>query len=341
MRFMTVFLTGGAGYIGSHTAVALIEAGYNVAAADSLCNSSAKSLLRAGALTGRSIPLSVLDLRDTDALADALAKSGAGAVVHFAGLKSVPESVADPTGYYANNLGCTLSLLQAMRRVGIRKLIFSSSATVYRVDRPELRETDPLGCTNPYGRSKLMSERFLRDAADTGQIDAVALRYFNPVGAHPSGKMGEDPRGVPANLAPCITQVLSGRLPYLRVTGTDFPTPDGTGVRDYIHVMDLAEGHAAALRWCLSNTGFAAVNLGTGHGSSVLEVVAAFEQASGLHVARENAPRRPGDLPAYWANTDLARELFGWQARRSLADMCRDAWNWQKNNPDGYAEDRA
>jgi UDP-glucose 4-epimerase len=333
-----VLLTGGAGYIGSHTAAVLADAGHEVSVVDNLSNSSAEAVRRVAELTGRSIPLYEVDIRDAHALGAAVAEARPEAVVHFAGLKAVGESVAMPLRYYDTNVHGTVVLLQVMRTHGIRSLVHSSSATVY--GDPEtvpIREDAPLRATNPYGRTKLAIEGLLEDVAASEPGWRVALlRYFNPVGAHPSGRIGEDPHGVPNNLMPFVMQVAVGRHPAVRVFGDDYPTPDGTGVRDYIHVVDLAEGHRAALDALPAIDGARAVNLGTGRGSSVLEVIAAAEAAVGRSVPTEIAPRRPGDIAATWADPSLAHELLGWRATRDLAAMCADAWRWQSTNPEGY-----
>lgn len=336
---MRILVTGGAGYIGSHTVVALLEAGHDVAVVDNLDNSSPEALRRVGEITGREVPLHEVDLLDEPALRRVLEEAAPEAVVHFAALKAVGESVAQPVRYYRTNVGGTLNLVSAMDAVGCRTLVYSSSATVYgTATQVPLTEDTPLGATNPYGWSKFMTEQVLRDVAAADDRWAVALlRYFNPVGAHPSGRIGEDPRGVPNNLVPFIAQVAVGRRPELTIFGDDFDTPDGTGVRDYIHVMDLAEGHLAALRRLGQVRGAHAWNLGTGHGSSVREVVAAFERASGREVPVKVAARRPGDVAVSYADPTRASEELGWQARRDLAAMCEDTWRWQQANPQGYA----
>jgi UDP-glucose 4-epimerase len=334
-----VLLTGGAGYIGSHTALVLLEAGHEVSVVDNLSNSSEEALRRVSSLTGRPIAFHGVDIRDRAGLAAALEAERPEAVVHFAGLKAVGESVAEPLRYYDNNLAGTVALLEAMRSAGVRDLVFSSSATVYG-DPPSvpITEATRLEATNPYGRTKLFIEELLRDtaASEPGRWRIALLRYFNPVGAHPSGRIGEDPAGIPNNLMPYVMQVAVGRHPHVRVFGDDYPTPDGTGVRDYLHVMDLAEGHLAALEALPKLVGAVPINLGTGQGHSVLEVIAATAEAVGREVPYEVVDRRPGDIAACWADPSLARELLGWQATRSLADMCADSWRWQSQNPDGY-----
>ncbi|MCU0268744.1 MAG: UDP-glucose 4-epimerase GalE [Acidimicrobiales bacterium] len=336
----TVLLTGGAGYIGSHTAVTLLEAGYRLVVVDDLSNSSEVALDRVRQLAPGELVFHRLDLRDEQALDAVVAASGIDAVVHFAGLKAVGESVAEPLRYYEVNIGATISLLRVLQRHGVRRLVFSSSATVYGDPASvPVREDARLSTTNPYGRTKLVIEDLLRDVAAADPSWHVALlRYFNPVGAHPSGRIGEDPRGIPNNLMPFVMQVAVGRHPELVVFGDDYPTPDGTCIRDYIHVVDLAEGHRAALEHLDRLGGCRAVNLGTGNGSSVLEVVTEASRAVGRAIPHRVGPRREGDAPATYADPSLAAELFGWRATRTLADMCADAWRWQSANPHGYAE---
>jgi UDP-glucose 4-epimerase len=338
MTSATILVTGGAGYIGSHTCVALIEAGYTPVVYDNLCNSSAESLARVGRITGQRPVLVQADIRDAARLDAVFAQHRIDAVIHFAGLKAVGESVDKPLLYYDNNVGGTVTLLQAMQRAKVHNIIFSSSATVYGDPASvPIREDFPLSATNPYGRSKLMIEEILADLYRAEPHWRIArLRYFNPVGAHESGLIGEDPRGIPNNLMPYITQVAVGRLDKLRVFGGDWPTVDGSGVRDYIHVMDLAEGHVAALRRLLTQPGMFTVNLGTGQGYSVLQMVRAFGQSIGREIPHEIVARRPGDIAECWADPTLARELLGWSAKRGLAQMCADAWRWQQNNPQGY-----
>ncbi|MGC9163480.1 MAG: UDP-glucose 4-epimerase GalE [Thiomonas sp.] len=338
MTSATILVTGGAGYIGSHTCVALIEAGYTPVVYDNLCNSSAESLARVGRITGQRPVLVQADIRDAARLDAVFAQHRIDAVIHFAGLKAVGESVDKPLLYYDNNVGGTVTLLQAMQRAKVHNIIFSSSATVYGDPASvPIREDFPLSATNPYGRSKLMIEEILADLYRAEPHWRIArLRYFNPVGAHESGLIGEDPRGIPNNLMPYITQVAVGRLDKLRVFGGDWPTVDGSGVRDYIHVMDLAEGHVAALRRLLTQPGMFTVNLGTGQGYSVLQMVRAFGQSIGREIPHEIVARRPGDIAECWADPTLARELLGWSAKRGLAQMCADAWRWQQTNPEGY-----
>ena len=334
---LPILVTGGAGYIGSHTCVALIEAGHVPLVLDNLCNSSVESLARVQRITGVR-PLWVEgDIRDAALLQRVLAEHRPQAVIHFAGLKAVGESVREPLSYYDNNVGGTTILLQAMQEAGLRNLIFSSSATVYGDPASvPIREDFPRSATNPYGRSKLMIEDILDDLVGADPRWRVArLRYFNPVGAHASGLIGEDPRGIPNNLMPYITQVAVGRLPELQVFGGDWPTPDGTGVRDFIHVMDLAEGHVAALAHLLGEPGMFTVNLGTGQGYSVLQMVQAFERNSGRRVPYRIVPRRAGDIAACWADASAAHRLLHWHARRDLDTICADAWRWQQANPEG------
>ena len=334
-----ILVTGGAGYIGSHTCVALIESGHTPLVLDNLCNSSSESLERVRRISGVRPGFVEGDVRDAALLDRVLAEQRPQAVIHFAGLKAVGESVQQPLEYYDNNVGGTVTLLQAMQRAGLRNLIFSSSATVYGDPASvPIREDFPRSATNPYGRSKLMIEDVLGDLYRADPAWRIArLRYFNPVGAHPSGLIGEDPRGVPNNLLPYITQVAVGRLSRLRIFGGDWPTPDGTGVRDFIHVMDLAEGHVAALRHLLGHEGMFTVNLGTGQGCSVLQLLHALERASGRELPYEIAPRRAGDIAECWADPGAAQQLLGWKAVRDIDTICADAWRWQQANPAGYA----
>ena len=341
---MKLLVTGGAGYIGSHTQVELLQAGHEVVCLDNLSNSSPKAPERVEALTGKKVPFYAADVRDRAALERVFSEHRFDCVIHFAGLKAVGESVAKPWEYYENNVGGILTLTDVMRKHGCKRIIFSSSATVYG-DPAEIPITEncPKGrCTNPYGWTKWMQEEILRDlhTADVRNGDkdpwrVVILRYFNPIGAHPSGLLGEDPNGVPNNLMPYITQVAVGKLEKLHVFGKDYDTPDGTGVRDYIHVMDLARGHAAALQ-AIEAGGVEVFNLGTGRGYSVLEIVAAFEAASGVKIPYVVDPRRPGDIAVCYADPAKAERALGWRAEKDIADMCRDSWNWQKNNPNGY-----
>ncbi len=338
---MSILVTGGAGYIGTHTCVELLQAGYKVVAVDSLVNSSRQAVERAGQIAGEPIPFIQADLCDGRAVEEVFrARPDIRAVIHFAALKAVGESVSKPLEYYQNNLVCTLNVLAAMRRHGVRDLVFSSSATVYGdPSSVPIREDAPLSATNPYGYTKLFIERILTDccAADPAWNIAL-LRYFNPIGAHPSGLIGEDPRGVPNNLVPYIAQGAAGQLPELRVFGGDGPTHDGTGVRDYIHVCDLARGHVAALKRLEKGCGLLVCNLGTGKGYSVLDVLHAYEKACGRALPYSIAPRRPGDVAACWADPARAREELGWEARYGIEEMCADSWNWQRLNPNGYGD---
>lgn len=334
---MNILVTGGAGYIGSHTCVALLEAGHQVTVIDNLCNSNADVLTRVQALTGRSLRFVHGDIRSRDDLARAFA-GGIGAVIHFAALKAVGESCAQPLAYFDNNISGTIMLMQAMQAAGVERLVFSSSATVYgQPDHVPVKEDAPLRVTNPYGRTKLVMEDLIRDwCASRPELSTVLLRYFNPVGAHPSGQIGEDPRGIPNNLMPYIAQVASGQRERLHVFGNDYPTPDGTGIRDYLHVMDLADAHVKALDYATTHTGCEAFNLGTGQGYSVLELVRAFEHASGRKIPCTITQRRPGDVAEIWANPARAMQVLGWAAQYDLAAMCADTWRWQRDNPKGY-----
>jgi UDP-glucose 4-epimerase len=334
-----VLVTGGAGYIGSHACVSLLQNGYDVTVVDNLSNSSAESLRRVGEIAGRKLDFGRVDLLDSAALDGVFRQKKFDAVLHFAGLKAVGESGEIPLRYYANNVTGSLVLLETMKRHGVRNLVFSSSATVYGDPaKLPLTEDSALGPTNPYGRTKLMIEDICRDLAQAEKDwRIILLRYFNPVGAHESGKIGEDPRGTPNNLVPFILQVAVGRLPKLRVFGNDWPTPDGTGVRDYIHVVDLVEGHLAALEALPRTQGCVAFNLGTGNGSSVLEMVRAVEEASGRRIPYEVVRRRPGDIASCWADPARAEKGLGWRAKRGLKEMCADSWRWQSRNPNGYS----
>lgn len=336
----TLLITGGAGYIGSHTIVELLQAGHEVVCIDNYVNSSPEALRRVERIAGRRVTQVEGDVRDTATLDRIFAEHRIDGAIHFAALKAVGESVARPLAYYDNNVGGALALLAAMDRAGVRRMVFSSSATVYGVPRElPLREDAPLAATNPYGQSKLIVEQVLRDlaAADT-RWSIVSLRYFNPIGAHPSGLIGEDPHDIPNNLFPFITQVAAGKRERLNVFGKDWPTPDGTGVRDYLHVVDLAAGHLRAFEYARTRTGCIEINLGTGRGTSVLELVQAFEQATGRRVPYAIAPRRPGDIAACWADPSRAHELLGWRAERSIAQACADGWRWQQANPNGYRD---
>lgn len=334
-----IFITGGAGYIGSHTCVELLNAGHAVTVFDNFSNSQPEALARVERITGKKVQLIEGDIRDQQALQAALQASQADAVIHFAGLKAVGESVAQPLRYYDNNVLGTLKLLQAMQTCEVKSLVFSSSATVYGdPQRLPLTEDHPLSATNPYGQTKLVIENMLRDLTTSDPSWRIGiLRYFNPVGAHASGLIGEDPQGTPNNLMPFVAQVAIGKRAFLNVWGNDYTTPDGTGVRDYIHVVDLALGHLAALNRLRADAQSFAVNLGTGVGYSVLDMVRAFEAASGKPVAYQISPRRPGDVAACYADPAYARELLGWQAQRDLQAMCADSWRWQSANPNGYS----
>jgi UDP-glucose 4-epimerase len=334
-----IFVTGGAGYIGSHTCVELLNAGHQVTVFDNLCNSQPEALARVERITGKKINFIQGDIRDQAALEAALKSSQARAVIHFAGLKAVGESVEKPLHYYDNNVLGTVKLLQAMQACSINTLVFSSSATVYGdPQRLPLTEDHPLSATNPYGQTKLVIENMLRDLYRSDPSWHIGiLRYFNPVGAHDSGLIGEDPRGTPNNLLPYVAQVAVGRRAYLNIWGNDYATPDGTGVRDYIHVVDLALGHLAALKQLGTQAQCFAVNLGTGVGYSVLDMVHAFEAASGKPIAYQFSPRRSGDVAACYADPAYAHQLLGWQAQRDLQAMCTDAWRWQNTNPTGYS----
>jgi len=333
-----ILVTGGAGYIGSHTVLELLGAGHDVVVLDNLSNASPEALERVAALAGRPAPLVIGDLRDEALLERVLSAHRFDAVVHFAGLKAVGESVARPLAYYDNNVAGTVTLLRALDAAGVRRLVFSSSATVYGDPRSvPIREDAPTGPTNPYGRTKWMIEFILRDLAAADPRWSIGnLRYFNPVGAHPSGRIGEDPQGIPNNLMPFIAQVAVGRRERLSVFGGDWPTPDGTGVRDYIHVVDLARGHLAALDRTLAAGGCWSVNLGTGNGYSVLDVVRAFERACGRPIPYSIVERRPGDVAACYADPSQAAELLGWRAQLGIDAMCADSWRWQSANPNGY-----
>ena len=336
---MTVFVTGGTGYIGSHTCVELLEAGHTVVAADNLVNSSRESLRRVEQITGKTVDFYETDLRDRQALDAIFDRYDFDCVIHFAGLKAVGESVEKPLQYFENNLNSTINLCSAMAAHGVKKIIFSSSATVYSPENtmPVDENARTGGCTNPYGWTKFMCEEILRAAAHAaGDWSVMLLRYFNPVGAHPSGLIGEDPRGIPNNLMPFISQTAAGRRDHLNVFGNDYDTPDGTGIRDYIHVVDLAKGHVAAMDYMDHCTGTEAINLGTGVGYSVLDMVKAFEKANGITIPYEIAPRRAGDVARVYADPTKSERLLHWKAEKTLEDMCRDSWNWQSKNPNGY-----
>jgi UDP-glucose 4-epimerase len=339
---MSILVTGGAGFIGSHTVVELLRANLQVVIIDNLCNSSPVALERIAAITGRVPDFVQADIRDQATLQRVFGDYHPEAVVHFAGLKAVGESVERPLDYYQNNVCGTAILCEAMAEAGVKNLVFSSSATVYGdpASNP-IREDFPTGATNPYGRSKLMVEEMLRDLQLSDPEWRIALlRYFNPVGAHPSGLIGEDPQGVPNNLFPFVSQVAIGARERLQVFGDDYPTPDGTGVRDYIHVVDLAKGHLRALEWTARQPGLLCCNLGTGQGYSVLELVEAFTRVNNVQVPYQVVARRPGDIAACYADPSLAASELNWRAEHGLAEMCRDGWNWQKKNPDGYADEK-
>jgi UDP-glucose 4-epimerase len=335
---MSILVTGGAGYIGSHTCVELLQAGYDLVVIDNFSNSKMDSLNRVKELTGKDVTFYEVDLLNRDDVDKIFKQHSIEAVIHFAGLKAVGESVSLPLHYYHNNITGTLILCDVMKQYGVKNLVFSSSATVYGMpETVPISEDFPLGATNPYGRTKLMIEEILRDVyvADEGWSIAL-LRYFNPIGAHESGRIGEDPNGIPNNLMPFITQVAVGKLKQLSVFGNDYPTIDGSGVRDYIHVVDLAHGHLKALEKVMSSNGVEAYNLGTGTGYSVLEIVTAFEKASGVQIPFQIVDRRPGDIAVCYADATKAKNELGWIATRGIEEMCRDSWKWQKNNPNGY-----
>ena len=333
-----VLLCGGAGYIGSHTAVELLTNGYEIVVVDDLSNSSEESLERVKKITGKDFPFYEADVCDKAAMDRIFDENTIDAVIHFAGKKAVGESVAMPIEYYRINLNATLSLCASMIEHGVKNIIFSSSATVYSGDNSmPLTESSHLGCSNPYGWTKLMNEQILQDIAKANPgFSVVLLRYFNPVGAHPSGLIGEDPQGIPNNLMPFIAQTAVGKREKINVFGNDYNTPDGTGVRDYLHVVDLAAGHVAALKYILEHEGVDVFNLGTGKGYSVLEMIAAFSKACGHDLPYVIAPRRPGDLATVYADPAKAKEILGWTAKKTLDDMCADSWNWQSHNPNGY-----
>ncbi len=338
---MSVLVAGGAGYIGSHTVVELIEAGYDIVMADNLYNSCEEAVARVRELTGVNFPFEKCELCDIEAVDNLFAKyPDIDSVIHFAALKAVGESVAKPIEYYTNNLTSTLNLLTCMRKYNVKKIVFSSSATVYgNPATVPITEDFPLSATNPYGQTKLMVEHMLTDTAYSDKDLKVALlRYFNPIGAHKSGRIGEDPSDIPNNLVPYIAQVAVGKLKELSVFGNDYDTPDGTGVRDYIHVVDLAKGHVAALKKLDDTQGVFVCNLGTGNGYSVLDVVGAYEKASGKAVPYKIMPRRPGDIAVCYADTKKAREELGWVAQYGIEEMCADSWRWQSGNPNGYVE---
>lgn len=337
---MSILVSGGAGYIGSHTCVELLNAGYDIVVADNYYNSCPEALKRVREITGKDFKFVEADMTDHAAVEKVFAENpGIDCVIQFAAYKAVGESVSKPIEYYSNNLNCTLNILDVMRRYDCHNIIFSSSATVYGDPASvPIREDFPVGATtNPYGTTKVFTERILTDCCKADpELNVALLRYFNPIGAHPSGKIGEDPNGIPNNLVPYIAKVAVGTLEKVHVFGNDYPTPDGTGVRDYIHVMDLARGHVSAIAYMAAHTGESIFNLGTGRGYSVLEMVHAFEAANHVHVPYRIAPRRAGDLPTVYACPDKSARILGWRADYSLEDMCRDSWRWQTQNPNGY-----
>lgn len=335
---MHILVTGGAGYIGSHTCVELLQSGHTVTVVDNLKNSREESLNRIRFITGKDLSFQRLDLLDLPSLTQLFSSHSFDLVIHFAGLKAVGESVTQPLLYYENNLGGTINLLKAMSASSVKNLVFSSSATVYgQPKKVPITEDFPLSAASPYGRTKLMIEQLLTDVqiADP-TLNIAILRYFNPIGAHPSGQIGEDPQGIPNNLLPYISQVAVGKLEKLSVFGNDYPTPDGTGIRDYIHVVDLAQGHVAAIAKLATNPGLVIYNLGTGHGYSVMEIIRTFEQASGKKIPYVISPRRPGDIAECYADCTKAKKELGWTAKKTLLDMCADTWRWQSQNPQGY-----
>lgn len=335
---MKVLLTGGAGYIGSHTCVELINAGHTPVIADNYDNSCPEAVRRVEEITGSEIPVYKIDVCDYDAVDKMFSENSFDAVIHFAGLKAVGESCSVPLRYYRNNIDSTLTLLEVMQKHGVQNFVFSSSATVYGVpEKVPLVEGMPTGCTNPYGWTKLMNEQILTDAATADKnLSVVLLRYFNPIGAHESGRIGENPNGIPNNLMPYITQVAAGKLERLGVFGNDYPTHDGTGVRDYIHVVDLAKAHVKALDYAAKTKGTEIFNIGTGTGYSVLDIVNTFMKVNNLTIPYDIKPRRPGDIAECYADPKKAFEVLGWKAEKNLEDMCRDSWNWQSNNKNGY-----
>jgi UDP-glucose 4-epimerase len=335
---MAILVTGGAGYIGSHTCVELLNAGYEIVVVDNLSNSNLESLRRIRELTGKDFKFYIIDLLDQKELDRVFEQNQIEAVIHFAGLKAVGESTRIPLFYYHNNLTSTLVLCEVMKKFNVKRIVFSSSATVYGMsERVPVSENFPLRATNPYGRTKLMIEEILNDLYLSDNNWSIALlRYFNPIGAHESGRIGENPNGIPNNLMPYITQVAAGRLTDLKVFGNDYSTPDGTGVRDYIHVVDLALGHLRALKKVMATTSVDAYNLGTGRGYSVLETIAAFENVSGKQIPFTIVERRPGDVGACYADPSKAKKELGWKAEKGMDEMCRDSWRWQRDNPNGY-----
>lgn len=334
-----ILLAGGAGYIGSHTAVELLNIGYSVIVADNYSNSCPEAIKRVEKITGKSVKTYELDITNSDKLDKVFQDNKIDAVIHFAGLKAVGESVTEPVKYYRNNIDTTLTLLETMKKHDVKNIIFSSSATVYGAENsvPYKEDMKRGTCTNPYGWTKAMMEQIFEDTANAdGRLSVVILRYFNPIGAHDSGLIGEDPQGIPNNLMPYISQVAVGKLKQFTVYGNDYPTPDGTCRRDYIHVVDLAKGHVKAIEYVMQNSGVEIFNLGTGIPYSVTEIVTAFERVNNLKINYVYGKRRDGDLPDCYANADKALRVLGWKTEKSLEDMCRDSWNWQKNNPEGY-----
>lgn len=336
---MSILLAGGAGYIGSHTAVELIRAGYDVVIADNFDNSSPEVLRRIEQITGVRPKMYRTDVKNPDTLKTVFTENSIDVVIHFAGLKAVGESVEKPVKYYRNNIDTTLTLLEVMQETGCRRMVFSSSATIYGEEAP-VPYTEDMGrgkCTNPYGWTKNMMEQILEDAARADkEMSVVLLRYFNPIGADASGLIGEDPQGIPNNLMPYVSQVAVGKREKLTIFGKDYDTPDGTCRRDFIHVTDLAKGHVKAVEYAMKTTGTEVFNMGMGTPYSVLEIVKAFQDTNALKIPYEFGPRRPGDLAECWADAAKAERILGWKAEKNLTDMCRDTWNWQKNNPDGY-----
>lgn len=337
---MAILITGGTGFIGSHTCIELKKAGYDMVILDNLSNSKIESLNRISKIMGCEVPFYKANILDRAALQEIFRKHKIEAVIHFAGLKAVGESVQKPLMYYENNIAGTVVLLEVMAEFGVKKIVFSSSATVYgAATEVPLREDMPLGAINPYGKTKLYIEEIMRDLYVSDNSWSICLlRYFNPIGAHESGTIGEDPQGIPNNIMPYISQVAVGKLPHLNVFGNDYDTPDGTGIRDYIHVVDLARGHVKAVDWVLKNTGCDPVNLGTGNGYSVMQLVKAFEKACGKEIPYKVAARRPGDLAVVYADPQKAKETLGWEAEYDIERMCEDVWRWQSNNPNGYNE---
>ena len=338
---MAILITGGCGYIGSHTCIEMLAAGYDIVVIDNYYNSKPEALARVKEISGKDFPFYECDIRDADGLRNVFQQHDIEAVIHFAGLKAVGESVEKPLMYYDNNVYGTLELYRVMKEFGCKRIIFSSSATVYGNDNesPLREDMRTGGCTNPYGRTKFVIEEIFKDiCVSDPEFSAVLLRYFNPVGAHESGRIGEDPNGIPNNLMPFLLQVAIGKRECLSVFGNDYDTPDGTGVRDYIHVVDLAKGHVKAVAFAMKQTGATPINLGTGVGYSVLDMVKAFEKVNGVPVNHKITARRPGDIATCYSNPAKAKELLGWEAEKTLEDMCRDSWKWQSQNPQGYGE---